>query len=142
MFDNGVRVTNSSNSTEEDIIVDAESVNEVTAFVFEFTLESAPFAKYADQFAKFLTEDAFDESMDTKAVPKSGGFYFQDKFMDPFSCYFRNVRLSKTGEYKTVSREKCRNEACRICDQFFNDMKQDKKEDGDEENDTVFELDE
>ena len=80
------------------------------------SLENAAFAKYADQFATLLTPEAFDESITVGAVPSSGGYYRNGKWMDPFACYFRNVRVSPFGEYETLSREECGNDACRICD--------------------------
>ena len=61
--------------------------------------------------------------------------------MDPFACYFRNVQLTDNGDYKSVSRSECGNNACRICDQFFNDMKPEDGSDG-EEKETEYELDE
>ena len=59
--------------------------------------------------------------------------------MDPFACYFRNVALTESGEYKTQSREECKNNACRICDQYFAKVAEDRIGYGEE--DVAFELD-
>ena len=69
--------------------------------MYQVTLESAVFAKYADQFEAFLTEASFGKSIDPETVPDSGGFYREGKYMDPFACYFRNLQMTDSGEYKT-----------------------------------------
>ena len=60
--------------------------------------------------------------------------------MDPFGCYFRNVRLTPCGEYETLNRTQCTNQACLICDQFFSDMKTNNDAISDDE-DVKIELD-
>ena len=64
----------------------------------QLTLNSAPCHRYS-----FEPEEPFDVSIDIKAVPSSGGFYFEESYTDPFGCFFRNVRLSNSGEYETQS---------------------------------------
>ena len=103
-----VNSTNSNStlndSTTTDIAAEYTS-DEVKISIY--TLDTSPFAKYGDQFAALFTEDAFDDSVEPEAVPYSGGFYQDGKYMDPFACYFRNVQLTDTGEYKTQSRYEC-----------------------------------
>ena len=115
-------VMNQNITNETEIIIDEPIINEPTGSKYRVTLADAPFAKYADQFEAYLTDDAFDESVNTECVPDSGGFYLEDKYMDPFACYFRNIQMTDFGDYKTLKRDECKNDACRICDQFFNEL--------------------
>ena len=52
-------------------------------------------------------------------MPASGSFYVDNKYIDPFGCYFKNIYLKESGDYEVNSRNDCPNEGCKVCGDYF-----------------------
>ena len=126
------------NTITDHFVISPKTANNTSNSTFQLGLTNSLFPDYSDQFQTLLVDGSLDQSIEQSVVPNSGGFYYNsqqqhelfnsvlggsnaelDSHFDPFACYFMNQRLSDKGEFQQISRSDCKNDACKLCDQYF-----------------------